>query len=189
VAKYWLQNLETDSFSGMKLLVETVAMSAAIRIEKERPKNRMYCAVRQFLRLMKDFRNISVIITAPYTYELDRIPEEIRNQRPLVLDPANPYNNLAHNGDIVMEDFVDSATLTLSKLDRIGRDDWSSIFSYSRRRSEYESTSDDGEDYNNNYTTVDSDSDEHVGVVHCWSARIHRTCVAVTDSDSDYDNY
>jgi len=132
IAKYWALNLKTPSFPGLKLLVETVAIDATMTIERskrqEYQSNRMYYAVREFLRQMKNFYNLDVIISTSYTYDFEDVPDDIENtDEPLVLDPVNYYNNLADNPDIVIGDFVGAAVWSLDHLDRIGDWEWYDI--------------------------------------------------------------
>jgi len=114
LAKYWNKNVNiSDYVSGRSLLIEMVALRACGSEEKD-----IFQTMIRFLELMADFENLSFYFTKYYSdsWLWGEIPNEILKQKPLVLDPVNPYNNLARLPTYIINEFSDAASTSLAKL-------------------------------------------------------------------------
>jgi hypothetical protein len=79
----------------MSTMMEMMGVKAAQVEEKKNPNNLNYkAAFGSFLRMMKDMADGHGMLVFYDYYGPDSIPEFIRSQRPLLLDPTSPYNNL-----------------------------------------------------------------------------------------------
>lgn len=100
IVKFWYKTLYIPEYvSGAKQLIELVTVHAA-HIERlgGAPTNKMY--LRTFGRVLDyiiKFDSIHVIFNDEYNSQFKSVARTMGSARPCVLDPANPYNNLAKN--------------------------------------------------------------------------------------------
>lgn len=95
LAKFWNKTLFVKgNFSGRSYMIEVMALHAAKEEERTFSTVSILTAFRKFLESMKNLN--SVMIVFEKYYKIGDVDEYILKQRPLVLDPANPYNNLAY---------------------------------------------------------------------------------------------
>lgn len=95
LAKFWYKSLYFPQYiSGAKALIEMVAVFAAQKEKKFDSKSHLRCLA-TILEQLLCFDNLNVV----FEEELQKLAShnQIGNQRPRVIEPANPYNNLAQN--------------------------------------------------------------------------------------------
>lgn len=124
IAKFWYKSAcITESISGAKYAMELIAVDAANHVENQGNSSlSYYAAFSRFLETVQDFDNMDIV----FDYTFDKISrkhwpaEEVDFVR--LIDPANPYNNLANNfSDDVIEVLRDHASETLSRLQDYNR--------------------------------------------------------------------
>lgn len=96
-------------------LIETIALKAALWAEKNGPS--LLGAFCRFLKHVSGLKKLKVVFTV--FYEKDDIPECLLNQRPLVLDVCNPFNNLADLGPENVERLVSRAQTTAARINQL----------------------------------------------------------------------
>lgn len=117
LAKYWflkLSGVGLEFNSTLLYIIELLAVRAAEREEKY--GNRDMCnALFRFLSLFELPHEVDIFWTRFYDYEDS--PYSVRNERPLLLDPCNPFVNLL-SGEIAqrMSDLWFVAASTYSRL-------------------------------------------------------------------------
>ena len=126
ICKYWNSNLPIETYvSGRSSIIELLALQSGVREEKMRKRQNLgkRSLLRGFKRFLEDMRDIKNLNRTFYCffYHNKDVPIHIRQQRPLLLDPSNPYNNFLDIDRKVMEQFSDLAKETLRK---ISRDEW-----------------------------------------------------------------
>jgi len=95
LAKHWAKHVNTGRLQirGKSILVETVAIHACYNLNPEELVDvNMERAFMKFLELLTNGRHLRLFVFVNYNRE--DVPDVVWNQTPLVLDPANPYNNL-----------------------------------------------------------------------------------------------
>ena len=107
LAKYWMYSLLIKEYiSGRSSLIELIAIYAsqveASTVGKEsspyvlstRPL--MTRAFKQFLTCMSNFHQLNIVFETTYYQQQEcHLNKGLCTQRPLVLDPSNPFNNFA----------------------------------------------------------------------------------------------
>jgi len=93
LAKFWNQNQSFEKYIyGQSTIMELLATKAGL----EEINNSSYPSVRnafkRFLIILRNINDANVVFYS-YYYKSD-VPMEVLRQRPLLLDPTNPYNNL-----------------------------------------------------------------------------------------------
>ncbi|KAJ6649639.1 2'-5'-oligoadenylate synthase 1 [Pseudolycoriella hygida] len=92
IAKLWYHTLYfKDYVSGAKMCIELIAVFSANKEEKMGRTSYLRCFQR-FIKYVKNFDGLNVHFEETDDHVLDK-------QRPRVIDPVNPYNNLARNWD------------------------------------------------------------------------------------------
>lgn len=92
IVKFWYQTLYFPKYiSGAKSFVELIAVYAAKKEEKMETKLFLRC-FKQFIDYLKNFEHLNIHFEISDSKLLDK-------SRPRVMDPVNPYNNLAKNWD------------------------------------------------------------------------------------------
>merc|ERR1719242_2696297 len=77
---------------GRSTIMELLATKAALEEENNDVSPSHWNAFKRFLEKVEGIKKVNIVF--PDYYEENEIPTEIRSQRPLLLDPVNPYNNL-----------------------------------------------------------------------------------------------
>jgi hypothetical protein len=107
LAKYWMHSLLIKEYIlGRSTLIELIAICAsqveASTVGKESSpfvlstSPSMTRAFKQFLTCMSNFHQLNIIFQTPYYQQQDcKLNNGLCTQRPLVLDPSNPFNNFA----------------------------------------------------------------------------------------------
>uniref|UniRef100_T1IMN7 2'-5'-oligoadenylate synthetase 1 domain-containing protein n=1 Tax=Strigamia maritima TaxID=126957 RepID=T1IMN7_STRMM len=91
LAKYWNRSIYIGEYvAGRTTLIEVMAVYAAQLEDRS-----LIGAFSIFLDLMRNLKLVN--ITFDMFYPLSEVNEYLLEERPLVLDPTNPYNNLAHD--------------------------------------------------------------------------------------------
>jgi len=108
LAKYWLKSIPIQKFPGSSMIIELIATFAAQR-------NPYYImdGFRSFLVMMSDLRHVNI------TFGNTFIPASLSGQRPMILDPSNPYNNLGTKfieNPHLIQNFKNYAEVTLIRL-------------------------------------------------------------------------
>ena len=76
-------------------LIELIAIKLANDEERDNPNDSSIMKVFQnFLMALADVNRLSIILSDCY-YEQSLVPDFMQQQRPLIMDPVNPYNNVA----------------------------------------------------------------------------------------------
>jgi hypothetical protein len=114
LAKFWNKTLHQFPYiSGRSTMIELIAIHAATI--QEQGQRSCLEGFKIFLTLMKEFDKLSIIF-----FEGSQVPAFVRDQRPLVLDPVNPYNNFADfrddNKANVISKFKEYSSTTLARL-------------------------------------------------------------------------
>lgn len=124
LAKYWNKTLFITTYlSGRSSMIEMIALYIAKAEEKIYPTVSILRAFRNFLESMTHLNDMKIIFED--YYKINDINDirinDILEQRPLVLDPSNPFNNLAHpliQNQNAKEIFQKFAMTTLDRIDR-----------------------------------------------------------------------
>lgn len=93
LAKFWYKSLFLEYVSGGKLLVELVAVFVAQKEANFPSKSQLRCFT-SFIHLLQNFNALDVVFNGEYIFPEHQLTE---NNRPRVMDPTNPYNNLTRN--------------------------------------------------------------------------------------------
>lgn len=99
LVKYWKQCVLPGHYSSMSYMLELVACKAAQdEVARSGGSPNIVRALESFMSMLENYNYLNVVFTTFYTLPLggggggsSRIP----TAAPLVLDPANPYNNVA----------------------------------------------------------------------------------------------
>ncbi|XP_031640198.1 2'-5'-oligoadenylate synthase-like protein 2 [Contarinia nasturtii] len=92
IAKFWYKTLYfTEYVSGAKSCIELVAVHAAIK-EQNMDRKSYLRSFKRFIEYLRNFSNLNI------HFEKNEF-DVFDNSRPRVVDPVNPYNNLAKNWD------------------------------------------------------------------------------------------
>lgn len=100
VAKFWYKTRKIPyKISGAKTMIEMIAVWAAQKELKdensEKNKKHLNC-FRRFLEYIEDFDSLWVYFEEEYgQHYYKNVAEKISKTQPCVLDPSNPFNNLA----------------------------------------------------------------------------------------------
>jgi hypothetical protein len=117
LAKFWNKTLHIDcNISGRSTLIELIGIYAG-RKEEQTGRRSLLEGFKSFLQLMTNFRKIEIVFLE--NYGRHEIPWDVQAQRPLVLDPANPFNNFAkfkRNNDLIIRKFEVFSKETLCRL-------------------------------------------------------------------------
>lgn len=120
LAKHWARHINTGrvQIRGKSLLVETVAIHACYSLTPvEMIDRNMDKAFLKFLEFFSDANNLRLYVFV--NYQREDIPDSVFNQTPLVLDPANPYNNLLsplNFPGLALKCFQEAAQITMKKV-------------------------------------------------------------------------
>ncbi|XP_067138960.1 2'-5'-oligoadenylate synthase 3-like [Centruroides vittatus] len=124
LAKFWNKTLFIKRyFSGRSSMIEAIALYVAKEEQRKYSNVSILRAFREFLQLMTNLDNLNIVFGEHYSF--NEVDDYIRMQRPLVLDPSNPYNNLAYpfiQKETVKDDFEQFAAITISRLEQFFRD-------------------------------------------------------------------
>jgi hypothetical protein len=124
LTKYWCKTLFLKShISGRLTLCELIAVKQAIDEENKYLENRsLLNAFKQFLQTISRFKHLN--ITFDMFYGKNSIDNYMLNTRPLVLNPINPYQNLAQIEPQIIEQFEEFADKSIDRLkcDYLGND-------------------------------------------------------------------
>lgn len=95
LAKYWVQTIPfPDYISGKSSMMEMIGVKAALDEEQRSPQCPNYgIAFKAFLKMIEGLQAGDLLLIFEDFYKHADIPENIRSQKPLLLDPTNPYNN------------------------------------------------------------------------------------------------
>ncbi|XP_067138912.1 inactive 2'-5'-oligoadenylate synthase 1B-like [Centruroides vittatus] len=131
LAKFWNKTLYIkDYFSGRSSTIETIAIYVAKEEETKHLTVSVRRAFRVFLQLITNLDDLRIIFEEYYS--IDDVNQYILQQKPLVLDPSNPYNNLAYpfiQSKRIKENFQESAAITISRLEQFVSDySFNSVF-------------------------------------------------------------
>jgi hypothetical protein len=115
LAKFWNTTVFYPKYvSGRSSIMEALAIKAGKEEEEENTNPSMLRAFRLFLVKVREIRTTNLGFYSFYRQE--DVPAHILQQRPLLLDPSNPYNNFLHG---LKEDaakvFAKCASETLSR--------------------------------------------------------------------------
>lgn len=96
LAKFWYKSAcITDYVYGAKYAMELIAVKACEGVvERHHNENVHLIAFQKFLGMVEYFESLDVIFNEEYRLLNEHQPAQVR-AKPSVLDPANPYNNLA----------------------------------------------------------------------------------------------
>lgn len=113
LCKCWNRGVKCNGYiSGRSTIIETIAVDVAEEEEREAGQRRepsLRNALTNFLELMRDTAEINVGFY--HNYSRSAVPRHIAKQRPLVLDPSNPKNNLLYGlAQSALEPFEEDAT-------------------------------------------------------------------------------
>lgn len=147
LAKAWSCTIGIHGFSfGRSSIMEYLGVWAAEEEERQGSQDVLQ-GFRRFLQMVQNSSGLN-IVWKKY-YKKKDIPSDILRQRPLLLDPTNPYNNMLEggNGDYLRE-MSQFARVTLLRLDAAQRNEnhnfgklfepqplWPAVFSLSRGKS------------------------------------------------------
>ncbi|XP_064645175.1 2'-5'-oligoadenylate synthase 3-like [Lineus longissimus] len=96
LCKYWNNGVKCGYISGRSTIIETIAVAVAEEEEtkagQSRRKPSLRNSITNFLEQMRHTAEINVAFY--HNYRRSDVPRHIAKQRPLVLDPSNPWNNL-----------------------------------------------------------------------------------------------
>ncbi|XP_067121216.1 2'-5'-oligoadenylate synthase 1A-like [Centruroides vittatus] len=100
LAKFWNKTLFISGYiRGQSYLIEVIALYVATKQENRYHNVSILKTFQRFLKMMINLDNMRIIFTEckVWNHQGARFPPDyILQQRPLVLDPTNPFNNLAH---------------------------------------------------------------------------------------------
>lgn len=122
LAKYWARHINTGRLQirGKSLLVETVAIHACYQLNPlEMTDRNMDRAFLKFLELFSDANKLRLYVFV--NYQREDIPDAVFHQTPLVLDPANPYNNLLsplNFPNLALKCFQEAAQMTMKQVNK-----------------------------------------------------------------------
>ena len=122
LAKFWNSTIFFNRSSyGRSYRFEVLGIAAGREEEEANEGNpSILRAFRLFLKSVENLSTQRVIFTDFYR-ESD-IPDQIWQQKPLVMDPSNPYNNLMYNFKPANQElFSQCAKVSLSRLVRVER--------------------------------------------------------------------
>ena len=123
VCKYWNSTIYIDRYvSGRSSIIELLALQSGKREEKQgKREGRKRSLLKGFKRFLVDMKNIQCLDRTyfGFLYHRKDVLPEILQQRPLLLDPANAYNNFLDIDREVMEQFSHHGTEALNKLDNL----------------------------------------------------------------------
>ncbi|XP_021959333.1 2'-5'-oligoadenylate synthase 1 [Folsomia candida] len=91
IAQYWDKCVDLGGarLTGRSYLIELVAMGTNLG---RKPNRGLQARFSHFLHQMRTLSSACIVFTE--NYEESQIPADVRRQRPLILDPINPFNNL-----------------------------------------------------------------------------------------------
>lgn len=122
LAKFWDKHIVLEKpLTGRSALIELIAVKIAQEDELKKAIPTISAAFWQFLLRVQDFNNLNIAWTVCYT--LSDVQSEIASERPLVLDPANPYNNLAKIDKANIDKYIAQATQTMEKMKKYEKED------------------------------------------------------------------
>ena len=130
LAKYWDSTLIcAESLIGRTHSFELLGIQAGRNEEKFKNKigqePSVSRAFRRFLKMVEDIGQQQIVFTySEDFYSKSDTPDEILKQKPLILDPSNPYHNVMadfRNRDSVQQLFSDCAKETLKRLENVER--------------------------------------------------------------------
>ena len=120
LGKFWSQTVVYKGCgNGKSFFFELVATTAAL-IEEERAERQgdsvsITRAFKRFLLMIINMKSLEIIFTD--NYSLEEIPGDLMAERPLLLNPVNPFQNVF---EVCEEDFIltmsGAASVTLSKM-------------------------------------------------------------------------
>lgn len=116
LAKYWCLSLPvTEVLVGRSSIMEYLGAYAAEQVAPDGED--ILAGFKYFLNMFDYTDNIHIYWTE--FYDEDNIPSDVRRQRPLLLDPCNPYNNFLRikNNAHLLREMQPYAEATLARLD------------------------------------------------------------------------
>lgn len=91
LVKFWFSTLHfEEKISGAKSLIELIAVHASIN----EPNKDYWRCFAQVVKHLQHFYQLNIVFEKEYKFPEHQILDE---SRPRVIDPVNPYNNLAKN--------------------------------------------------------------------------------------------
>ena len=128
LAKFWSQTvLFVGCGSGKSFLIELIAAATALEVEERSNSDEYLDFFRNFLTKVSDIMTLKIIFTDHYS-EQD-VPGSLLSERPLLLNPVNPFQNVFEVAD---ETYLKSLELwareTLRRLHLQGGPDMVSLF-------------------------------------------------------------
>ena len=126
LAKGWNSTIIcTEPLFGRSYTFELLGIAAGRNEENLNPDPSILSAFRKFLEIVQDIGQQSIIFDYSVDfYSRSDTPHEILAQKPLILDPSNPYNNImagfrGRNSVIIQKTFSNCAKETLERLERV----------------------------------------------------------------------
>jgi len=93
LCKYWSQAIFFKEYVyGKSLIFELLATKAALMEETKNKPGSIYNGFKTYLELIYNIKKQDIVFED--YYKRSEIPVDIQTQRPLLMDPTNPYNNL-----------------------------------------------------------------------------------------------
>lgn len=94
ISKFWYKTLHfNEKISGAKSLIEFIAVFTAIKELNYDSLSYLRCFT-QVVNYLQNFDQLDIVFEKEYKFPEHQI---LDNSRPRVMDPVNPYNNLAKN--------------------------------------------------------------------------------------------
>lgn len=95
LAKFWSKTVCIEGFHyGRSSIMEYIAIRST-EIEQRTGRENTLNAFRSFLEEISNPEKLAIFWTDYYPE--DSIPRRLKNSRPLLMDPTNPYNNMLNN--------------------------------------------------------------------------------------------
>ena len=119
LAKFWDKKIderwpEMGYYSGRSAIIEAVVIYA----NRGRKKRSVLTCFTRFLLEMEFFNSLEILPTKHFA--IQAIPGSVRKQRPLILDPTNPKNNLSYSlTPFQIETLEDAAWYTLTEIENL----------------------------------------------------------------------
>lgn len=114
LAKFWYKGACIDTYvSGAKYAMELIAVEAATHVESHGYSYPHYEAFLRFLESIRDFKSMDIVFD--YTYISRKHWQSDDDEYVRLLDPANPYNNLA-DGFFSNEHVIDNLVLQAEEI-------------------------------------------------------------------------
>uniref|UniRef100_T1JEY7 2'-5'-oligoadenylate synthetase 1 domain-containing protein n=1 Tax=Strigamia maritima TaxID=126957 RepID=T1JEY7_STRMM len=121
LAKFWNRSIYIEEYvSGRSTIIELIAVHAAKEVERQYNEESLVRAMHLFFSMMRNLKSVN--ITFHMSYPPSQVENYVLQQRPLVLDPSNPYNNFAYDlcrKDRVRGKFEQFAQVSIHRLSSV----------------------------------------------------------------------